>query len=301
MKMLKAIPVASVLSVVMLTGCGGGGGTKAVVKTVPFSAFSAITPNTRVQAQAEAVETAYTSSTSAPYPVTGATDLGLDSSAQSSFTYDAGGNLTAVTIQTANGSVTWRSSVDTWAYDSGVLQVISADESQYGLVIEPAALGWDYQTFGSWLTGLGDGLGRSGAISLGSRTPDAAIPTTGNATFLGMFSGTYIDATGTGFLVVGNSSLIADFNARTLNFSTFNNATISLVDGNDAVNPALDVAGTLSYAPGINRFSGTVNTTTMTGSAQGYFYGPSAQEVGGTFMLNGAGVERYQGAFGAGR
>jgi hypothetical protein len=39
----------------------------------------------------------------------------------------------------------------------------------------------------------------------------------------------------------------------------------------------------------------------MTGTAKGRFYGPSAQEIGGTFSVTGAGVQSYGGAFGGAR
>jgi hypothetical protein len=65
-------------------------------------------------------------------------------------------------------------------------------------------------------------------------------------------------------------------------------------------NPSiLNIQGTLSYAGGSNDFSGPVSSSALTGSARGQFYGPAANEIGGTFGLKGVGVEGYLGAFGA--
>ena len=49
-------------------------------------------------------------------------------------------------------------------------------------------------------------------------------------------------------------------------------------------------------------FAGTVTAPAgLTGQLYGYFYGPSATEVGGNFALKGTGVQTYFGAFGAKR
>jgi hypothetical protein len=68
------------------------------------------------------------------------------------------------------------------------------------------------------------------------------------------------------------------------------------------MNSNLNMSGTLSYVSGSNQFSGAITTTNgMTGSAKGRFYGPSAQEIGGTFSVTGSGVQSYGGAFGGSR
>jgi hypothetical protein len=70
-------------------------------------------------------------------------------------------------------------------------------------------------------------------------------------------------------------------------------------------NSNLNLSGTLSYLAGSNQFSGTVNTTSMSGIATGKFYGPSAQEIGGTFSVSngtvGSGGSAYIGGFGGKR
>ena len=60
------------------------------------------------------------------------------------------------------------------------------------------------------------------------------------------------------------------------------------------------MTGTLTYEAGSNQFTGPVETTGgMEGTATGLFFGPAAQEIGGTFATRGEGVEAYIGAFGA--
>jgi hypothetical protein len=62
------------------------------------------------------------------------------------------------------------------------------------------------------------------------------------------------------------------------------------------------MTGTLTYSAGANQFTGNVATTGgLTGTATGRFYGPTAQEIGGTFGIAGAGVTPYGGALGGKR
>jgi hypothetical protein len=73
----------------------------------------------------------------------------------------------------------------------------------------------------------------------------------------------------------------------------------------------MNMTGTLTYAAGTNSISGTVTTpggtasgitvSALSGSINARFYGPTAQEIGGTFGLTGAGLEVYGGSFGGKR
>ncbi len=50
--------------------------------------------------------------------------------------------------------------------------------------------------------------------------------------------------------------------------------------------PTYNMSGTLNYAAGSNAISGTVTTGTgLTGTVTANFFGPAAQEIGGTFVL----------------
>jgi hypothetical protein len=60
------------------------------------------------------------------------------------------------------------------------------------------------------------------------------------------------------------------------------------------------MSGTLTYSSGANQFSGAISTagSAMTGTAVGTFYGPSANEIGGTFGVTGSSGQGMIGAFG---
>jgi len=93
-----------------------------------------------------------------------------------------------------------------------------------------------------------------------------------------------------------NVVLDANFGSRSLGFAS-SNTTL-----NGTAAPRLDLTGTLTYAPG-GSFSGTLRSAggTLSGSADGGFYGPRAEEAGGTFSLKSGGAERLTGAYGAKR
>ncbi len=290
----------------LVTGCGGGGGGSIAVVKRPFTSFSAIPPNTIVDIEGQSVEYNYVANTTS---MTSYTDLSTDPTAKATLTFDSNGDISKLSIATDKGTISWDSSTDSFISFSPAypqLSVSSADDSKTGLVILPSDpaidLGWDYQTFGLWFTETSSGTassGRAGSISVGSRTDGNAVPTTGTASFTGLVSGIYIDATGAPFVVDGFTTLNADFVGRSLVFTTSD----SYVDDgvNYTPNNNLNLSGTLTYSAGSNNFSGAVNGTGLTGSANGYFYGPTAEEAGGTFSLTGTGVENYTGAFGAKR
>jgi hypothetical protein len=68
--------------------------------------------------------------------------------------------------------------------------------------------------------------------------------------------------------------------------------------------PSLDLKGTLTYSAGSASFSGSIVNAagTMQGTSGGRFYGPAAQELGGTYALKSATTsETMVGAYGAKR
>ncbi|OYZ25507.1 MAG: hypothetical protein B7X82_10470 [Hydrogenophilales bacterium 17-64-65] len=173
------------------------------------------------------------------------------------------------------------------------------NSTSVAVMAKPIDLGWDYQTFGIWETGRDSLTSRKfGAMSVGNNA-GTAIPGSGTATFAGYATGSYVSPAGTGTTVFADLTVDADFGTQTLIFKADNTQTSS-----DWVtftpNNNLNLNGTLSYAAGTNRFTGTVNSVGgLTGNSTGQFYGPNAEELGGVFLLQGGGVETYAGAYGA--
>ncbi len=135
--------------------------------------------------------------------------------------------------------------------------------------------------------------------TVGAATGAASIPTAGSATYVGVTAGHQIATDGTLFGTNSNLTAVADFGAR----------SVSLASTNTSLKKSdLDFLGTLTYFAGSNRFTGNVTTVgggtgsaPMTGTATGLFYGPAAEEIGGTFWVAGAGLASYGGAFGGKR
>ena len=289
----------------LLTGCGGGGGGGgAVVRTNldPFVRWSAITPPATVKASGISQDGDYV----APGPsfaVTSTTDKGVSTDASASITYRSDNSISKISIETPNGTVVWDEALgdDIDDTDPALVTATNVALTSLALTVNAINAGWEYQTFGVWQTGIGTGSGSYGALSIGAPTAGSAIPTTSGAIFTGATMGFYADATGDGFVTVGELSVNADFAGRSLSFNANNTQKISTTTpftSSSASN--LDMTGTLTYAPATNSFSGTLNAVGgMTGTSQGRFYGPNAEELGGVFSLSRGAVETYTGSYGA--
>ena len=304
------LPLA-VLSALTVAACGGGGGGGdggggwSTVDT--FTKFSAIVPDrpTRIQGSSQEVPYSWDPATEAVTSYGAPTAFGRTATAD--ITVDATGEMTSLDFTSAAGS---RMSFSASAGDTlgplfyGLGAAINAAEDKLVLYARSLELGWDYQTFGIWMTDDGMGSGIAGTFSLGALTPVSSIPTLGTATYLGATVGHYVDPAGTENLAFADMTATVDFGARSIGFNTTNTqqtADLASISANDNLN----LSGTLTYAPGVNQFSGPVTTVgggvgnaPMTGTATGSFYGPAAEEIGGGFSARGAGVSGYMGAFG---
>jgi C-lobe and N-lobe beta barrels of Tf-binding protein B len=165
-----------------------------------------------------------------------------------------------------------------------------------GYGADSTGLGFQYQSFGAWdskNTQFSSGISAS---SGGQPTPAAAVPSSGNARFTGNLVGIHQSGS-SGQTARANLVLDANFSSRSLGFAS-SNTTL-----NGSAAPRLDLNGTLTYAPGSSSFAGTLRSAggTLSGSASGVFYGPRAEEAGGTFILKSSGTESLTGAYGAKR
>ena len=94
----------------------------------------------------------------------------------------------------------------------------------------------------------------------------------------------------------------ASVDARTVTFNTTGTYVSGSPSGSAVPAPDLNLAGTLSIAAGANKVSGTVTTVGgMSGNANGKFYGPTANEVGGTYAVSGSNLGSFVGGFGGKR
>lgn len=298
MKLFILCPLIS--ASVLLSACGGGGGgsSTAAVTTSPFTSWSAIRPNTNVQINGGSTQFSYTAN-----PTTGVvssiTNNGIaNQGAWVSLTYGAGYlDLTAIQFTSAQGQYV---AVSSYAGDSistiGVGPVgsrvygVTKDKTTEVLAINGPSYSWDYQTYGVWVTGEGVGSGTAGAVSAGSATPVTGIPATGTAIFYGNALGVYGIAGLPAYSTAASMSANTNFGSRSIAFATSGTVMASFNGGNVLSAPGLNMSGNLTYASGSNQFSGPVRSSSgMTGTAAGQFYGPNANEIGGTYNLTGSG------------
>lgn len=297
----------SVCALILLAGgCGGGGSN---IREVPFTSFQAVQPNTRVVMSggiSTTVTGTYTGS--APNILVQTVNAPVEDLAGAStqkLTYDGNKALSGMAFSTPSGSASFsRGGGTDWFCNSGVCSAQTS--SALALVIDgtvPAPNGWNYQTFGVWETTTSTSTFQAGALSAGTVTPASAVPTSGNPTFTGVANGFYIDPAGIPFFAAASMTAVVDWNLRTIGFSTSGTKVVNMNTAQPGDNFGLNLNGNFIFPVGSSQFSGQPLSSAngMTGTANGRFYGPGAEEIGGTFSLQGFGVERMIGGFGGRR
>ena len=133
-----------------------------------------------------------------------------------------------------------------------------------------------------------------GAISVGNITSDmTAAPAT--ATYSGTMNGQFVGGSTTPYDTYGTTTLNADFANGSFEFNAAAPTSYNLRNGalTNASGLTMSGAGAITGAG----FAGTALTTAgMTGSMSGNFYGPNAEEAGGTVGVSGPGGD-FVGAF----
>jgi hypothetical protein len=288
----------------LLCACGGGGGSGAT-RPVAFTSFADIKPGQTVMASGMSQTENITQNMSGV--VTATSMDSPDSNASSArFVYGTASPLTqtGLDINFPQVSLSWRDGRGAQTVSCGLQTCNAAGGGASAVQVN--ALGsaaWNYQTFGYWLVDTGLPANIIGAISVGNPTAASNIPTSGTATYNGLSGGLYVDAAGNLSQQTAAMTAAVNFTTRTVNFSTTNSA-IRPWGSNVGMTaaPTLDMsAPALTYAAGTNQFSGPVTTAGMTGTAVGRFYGPAAQEIGGTYSLTNGAIQSMIGGFGGKR
>jgi hypothetical protein len=290
-----------VSAVALLAACGGGGKSATLA---PFTSWADLQPNKTIQVDGISQSGVYTYDIGRNV-VVGRSITPASGGASYQTKLDSANNATQTVINPAGASsVSWDRAKDFYGYliiNPAVDVLVSADGSRRALAANPYDYGWSYQSFGVWSTGVGTGSGTYGVISVGAMTPGAAIPTNGVASYVGTSGGQYIDRSGRDYTVGADMRANVNFSTRSIAFETSGTGqTRDLI--NVSGNSGLDMRGNLSYSPSNNSIVGGVSTRNgLNGSVTARFYGPSAQEIGGTFSLENGGIEGYVGAFGGKR
>jgi len=272
----------------LLTGCGGSGSTKPSEVDLIATGYS---QTTRI--------------TSSGTTVTTTDELGGLYYPAIELTVRSDDTIRKLSMGGKLGDVSWDENAgDVIDESSFLIYAYNPSETRFGFLVDGGdpSLAWDYQTYGVWVDGFGEAAGNFGAITVGDFTPGSDVPTSASGNFVGLSNGVYVDASGQMYIATSAVSLDADFTTRSIAFATSGTQKVEVSPAATQTTAAnLDMSGTLTYSAGTSNFSGSVTTSTLSGGAQGHFYGPSAEEAGGAFTLTGTGVESYTGAFGAKR
>ncbi|MBE9639957.1 transferrin-binding protein-like solute binding protein [Salipiger mangrovisoli] len=282
----------------LLSACGDGSKSSNSGSAVPgFTSFSAMgtSGDGTYRANGMALSTSYV--TDAEGNVTSVGAPVLDRNITTDLTY-AGGELTGATIRTSKGTITLSTAngdtFDVTSIDGGFLAT-SADGDRFLVAADPFQQGYEYQTFGTWQTGMTGTSRVAGAGSVGSRTSASQMPATGSASYYGDSLGQVITdgqvAVTTSYIAVDTPdfSTVEIYSSDTITADPLTGAKIA-----DRADLDFYAAGTVSGTG----FAADIDTGVLTGAVDGQFYGSNAQEVGGTFSGTTA-DSTYIGAFGA--
>lgn len=303
--------LVALIGLVALAGCGGGGGggSSSTISTVVFESWSKITPPQEIPISGLSLDATYMANQFPP-PHYLLDNIGVSTSSSATLSYRADGTLDRVAVTTPYGMLEWNEARgDIINEGTQWLYAIDATQSSLAVASYPIhpLVGWEYQTYGTWATGLNnaDGTlgttGTLGAITIGAPTLESAIPTKDKVKFVGNSSGLFIDAMGEDYFAYSTLTADVDFAARYMDLKATDTVKIPVKDLLTGVPaslpvsaPNLNMSGAFYYQAGTNAFSGTLKTSTapevaeplgLVGPTSGRFYGPQAQELGGVFIL----------------
>ncbi len=282
----------------LLSACGDGSTSArsgfSSASTLAFTDWNTTDDGT-YRADGMAVSTGY--QTDAGGNVIAVGPVVTDSDAITDLTFE-GGALTGVTVRTSSGTIVLSAAsgdtFDTTTVAGGIVAT-TADGNTLLVAANPISQNYEYQSFGSWQTGLNGTSRVAGAGSTGSRTSASQMPTTGSASYYGDSLGQVIT---NGDVAITTSYIAVDTpDFDSVEIYSSNTITADPTTGAMIANRSdLDfyAAGTISGSG----FTAGINYGQLTGSVNGQFYGGNAQEVGGTFSGTTA-DSTYIGAFGA--
>lgn len=265
----------AIFALILISGCAG----KKTSSNGEFSSWSAVSPNVLAQ---------FSSGNSTVISTTG-TISQTDSNVNATILLDSGYNISSVTLnQTATNAVIFSAAAgDTIVKDTtGANSILTNQKStSIGILANQTYYGYQYQTYGAWGAWGNAGVGGN-AVSVGSLTASSNIPTSGSAVFTGGANGYLIDGLKYSYVTSASMSATVNFAARQVAFSTSGTTIVGRTSGTTLAISGLDLTGSMAYSAGTNKMTGSVTSASgMSGSMIANFYGPTANEIGGTYGL----------------
>ena len=197
---------------------------------------------------------------------------------------------------------------------------VTVSGTSYNLQVKDigfSAAALNYSTFGFWQLSPSSSSTNNpvevGWYAVGSKTGSTNVPSTGSANYSGKTDGAVVfNAKSTAYTFSGNAALAANFGTGTITGSLtgLNAYSVGNSSGQTNVGTLNDINLTSGTISG-DAFSGNAaaaatsgsaaNLSGLSGSFRGNFFGPSAQEAGGTlYMTSGSGSSMVllEGSFG---
>lgn len=279
------------LACVTLSACGGGSGSVGSTPLPPVARTNSALTN--LQYSEDFVGRAAVIQYSIARATGGATQRGSGGNLGALIRYDASAQsytLTGTTLPASTFAPSHRLAASSGPVITAYQKTSGNRQENLALFNAGAAnteLALTYASYGALQTITDNGATLdvdTGFFTYGVLTAASDMPRTGSSTYRTKIDGQFADNSGA-YSLSGTSSFAADFGAGTIAFS------MNPV-GQNVVTGSVKSLGSHSINASIvnNRFSsGGFSGGTYSSSLEGYFYGPAAAEIGGTFTLTGGG------------
>lgn len=144
----------------------------------------------------------------------------------------------------------------------------------------------NYVTYGQWRRSTASGTTNSvndTYVVFGTKTASSAMPTIGSATYNTILDGTFVNKDGA-YAVSGSGTFNANFASGSITYSATASGAPE-VGGPAIAFGAMTGTGSIATASSSFRGTGGFNGNGYALDVNGNFYGPAANEIGGTFRL----------------
>ena len=288
----------SASALTLLAACSGGSGGGS--DRGSFSGDPAFASFAEAQSQggdyrAEGVVSSAKYRVSSNGTVTITDDVETDDDAVARLSFKSG-IISGIAVRDSEADITLSEDNARMLASRGIILAATNNGDAAAIVGDTNVLGYEYQSFGVWQTGLNGTSGRAAAGSFGAETAGNQMPDAGTAIYAGESIGQVV-TNGTDNLTTSYITVDTDFS--TVDVSSRYTAQIDPVTGayeGDRSDLDFHATGNIDGSS----FEADITTAGMDGDVDGQFYGPGAQEVGGTFSAV-TNDSSYLGSFGASR
>ena len=287
--------IAILLIILSISACGGGSSSSSTPATTPdtttpttpttptvtaFTTWSAVVVNDPTKLSSGVSSTIGTDGVASLATANASGTFTINSAGGFSEIAMNAGTTNSVSFKTASGDTIQN------AYNNTAAVALNQAQTLVSIDAIPSAYSFQYQIYGAWGS-YGSSSLASNAVSLGSPSTGAGIPTTGSATVSCSSSGYFVDLAKNAFLTNATMTAVINYAAGTITFNTSNTGILGGPLGSPLSNNNLDLSGgSITYTLGNNVLTGSVfSANNMVGPVNGLFYGPNANELGGTYAI----------------